>query len=123
VALSLVQHREVVEVGRNAGMLRSQYLIDRKRALVERLRLGITALILIQHREVVETGSDAWMLRIEQFLPDAQCFCERGSCKRIIAGVMCRRAQAVQVCRPHKQFPCGHQIGRLLKILGRGGVS
>jgi hypothetical protein len=44
-------------------MLRSdRLLIDRQRALVQRLRLGIAALIIVQQSAVVEAGGDVLIL-------------------------------------------------------------
>jgi hypothetical protein len=68
-ALNTVQLGEVVEVGGDGRMVRSErLLVDRDRALVERLRVGIAAPILVQLREVVEAGGDGRMVRSERLL-------------------------------------------------------
>src|SRR5262245_2559143 len=54
-------------------VLRSQrLLVDRERAPVERLGLGIATLILVHKRKVVETDGDRRMLRPQPLLVDRE---------------------------------------------------
>ena len=55
-ALGIVVRRDVVEAESYVRVIGPQgLLIDRQRALVERLRLGVTALVMVKRGEVVKT--------------------------------------------------------------------
>ena len=80
VALRKIQRGEVVEVSADIRVVGAErLLVDRERALVERLGLGIAALGLIQHGEVVEVGADIRVVGAERLLAIASARLYSGS--------------------------------------------
>ena len=61
-ALDLVDLAEIVQQGRDRGMLRTgRFLVDRKRPLEQRLGIGMAVLFLVKRRQIVQGLPDVGM--------------------------------------------------------------
>ena len=107
-------------------MVGAQCLLrDRKRALVERLGLGVAALGCIEQRQVVERGTDVRVVRAERLLADG----ERALVERLGLGVAA--LFAIELGEPIEELgdgglvlgPCGLLDDGKAALIKRHGFS